>query len=234
MPRSPPNLHVSLIAHPGIPSQPSRYRPTETTQAIATYGAIMAVLSSTLNVPIGADLPNTTLPDLLGNEINLGAYRETRALLVIFACNHCPYVRHLEVPLRTLISEFSDAELAAVAISSNDVDQYPDDDIAGLSNQCERADWNFPYLVDSDQSAAKAFNTACTPDFFLYDRDGRLAYRGAFDASTPKNNEPLTGDLLRRAIEAVLAGHPVPEPHRPALGCGIKWKPGNAPESVLR
>ena len=189
----------------------------------------MAVLSDVFHVPLGTPLPDVTLPDLDGNTVHLVSYRDSQALLVIFSCNHCPYVRHVEAALGSLVDEFASDPLTVVAISANDIDQYPDDDIAGLTDQHDRAGWHFPYLVDADQSAARAFNAACTPDFFLYDREGQLAYRGAFDSSTPKNGEPLTGELLRQAIAAVLAGHPVPEPHRPAMGCGIKWKPGNEP-----
>ena len=114
----------------------------------------------------------------------------------------------------------------AVAISSNDIEQYPDDDIAGLRDQQQRARWDFPYLLDANQTAGHVFQAACTPDFFLYNNLGQLAYRGAFDSSTPGNDLPVTGELLAEAIATVLAGKPVPEPHKPSLGCGIKWKPG--------
>lgn len=152
----------------------------------------------------------------------------------MFGCNHCPYVRHIEAALGGLIDEYPADALTVVAISSNDVDQYPDDDVAGLQDQHDRAGWHFPYLIDADQSVAKAFNAACTPDFFLFDRDGSLVYRGAFDTSSPKNGEPLTGSMLRSALDATLQDQTVPEPHRPALGCGIKWKPGNEPAAISR
>jgi hypothetical protein len=109
------------------------------------------------------------------------------------------------------------------------VRNHPEDDVPGLRQQAQRAGWSFPYLVDTDQSAALAFGAACTPDFFLYDATGRLAYRGALDTSTPGNGEPLTGELLAAAIDLVLDGQPVPEPHRPSMGCSIKWRPGNDP-----
>ncbi len=180
-------------------------------------------------VPLGTPLPDVSLPDLDGSYVSLAQIRDSGSLLVIFTCNHCPYVRHIEAKLGELVTEFADRELTVTAISSNDIGQYPDDDADGLRAQQVRAGWNFPYLMDEDQSAAKTFNAACTPDFFLYGPSGLLAYRGAFDGSTPKNGEPLTGELLRSAITSTLAGEPVPEPHKPSMGCGIKWKPGNEP-----
>lgn len=182
-------------------------------------------------VPLGTPLPAVTLPDLDGTPVALPGVRPDGVLLVFFSCNHCPYVRHVEEALGRLAAEFASAEFAVVAICSNDVSAYPADDAPGLRKQRDRAGWDFPYLVDADQSAARAFVAACTPDFFLYGRDGRLAYRGALDDSTPGNDKPVTGDLLRAAIAATLADRPAPEPHRPAMGCGIKWKPGNEPGS---
>jgi len=180
-------------------------------------------------VPLGTPMPDIMLPDLVGNLVSTRSNVEIGPTLLFWAANHCPYVLHIERELATVLAEFADQPLSVAAISSNDVAEYPDDDFAGLQAQQERASWTFPYLIDTDQAAAKAFDAACTPDFFLYDTEGLLAYRGALDASSPKNNEPLTGDLLREALHHVLAGEPVPEPHRPAMGCGIKWKPGNEP-----
>lgn len=190
----------------------------------------MAVQSG--RIALGTPLPEVTLPDLDGEPVNLGAYRGDNCLVVVFACNHCPYVRHIEEALGSLTDEFSDRALRFVAISSNDVESHPADDLPGMREQATRAGWRFPYLRDANQSAAKAFGAACTPDFFVYSPLGLLTYRGAFDASSPKNNEPLTGALLRDAVSRTLGGEPVPEPHRPALGCGIKWLPGNEPEAV--
>ena len=174
--------------------------------------------------PMGTGLPSTVLPDLAGSTVDLASHAAGRALLVVFACNHCPYVRHVEAALGSLVAELDAARVAVVAISPNDVASYPQDDVAHLAEQAARAHWDFPYLVDTEQSAARAFGAVCTPDFFLFGSDHRLAYRGAFDASTPGNGVPLTGGDLRGAIEAVLAGEPVPEPQRPAMGCSIKWK----------
>ncbi|MEI8080297.1 MAG: thioredoxin family protein [Actinomycetes bacterium] len=181
-------------------------------------------------VPLGTQLPDLTLPDLDGNPVNLHQLRADGALLIVFAANHCPYVVHVESALGSLVDEFAGQPLAVAAISSNDIDTYPEDDIPGIRDQQARAGWHFPYLVDSDQHAALTFRAACTPDFFLFSQDGTLAYRGALDDSSPGNGRALTGELLRRAIQDTLAGVPVPEPHRPAMGCSIKWKPENEPQ----
>lgn len=169
---------------------------------------------------LGTPLPPTVLPDLDGAPVDLAV--GGGPLLVVFACNHCPYVKHVESALGALLAEFAD--LRAVAIAANDVASYPDDDIPHLREQVARAGWTFGYLVDAEQSAARAFGAVCTPDFFLYDAELRLFYRGAFDSSTPGNGQPLTGDDLRAAVAAVLRGAPAPQPQRPAMGCSIKWK----------
>jgi hypothetical protein len=141
-------------------------------------------------------------------------------------------VRHVEHELAAVHREFEDAAIRFVAISSNDTSTHPTDGPEGMKEQIERAGWRFGYFRDDDQTAAKTFGAACTPDFFLYDANGLLAYRGAFDTSTPKNGQPLDGSLLRDAITRILDGEQVPEPHRPAMGCGIKWLPGNEPETI--
>lgn len=181
-----------------------------------------------LMAPLGSPLPTVTLPDLDGAPVDLIGWAAGRPLVVLFACNHCPYVRHVEQMIGELSSETS-PDVAWVAIASNDADSYPDDDLPGLREQSRRAGWDFPYLIDSEQTVARTFHAACTPDFFLYDGSGALAYRGALDDATPKNGRPVTGELLRDAIGRVVAGRDVPEPHRPSMGCGIKWKPGNEP-----
>lgn len=171
--------------------------------------------------PLLTPIPALSLADLDGNDVDLGEYADGQALLVVFSANHCPYVRWIERELAAIVSEHPG--LRTVAICSNDADEYPDDGPDGLRDQATRAGWDFPYLLDPDQAAARAFAAVCTPDFFLYDAGGRLQYRGALDASSPKNGQPLTGDLLRAAVAAVLAGSAVPTPHRPAMGCSIKW-----------
>lgn len=181
-------------------------------------------LSSAL-VPLGTPVPDFTLPDVHGTPHSLDDFTAS-VLVVVFACNHCPYVRHIEDELGTFVPG---PTLDVVAICSNDVERYPDDRAEHLAEQAARARWSFPYLVDTDQSVARAFRAVCTPDFFVYGPDRCLAYRGAFDAATPGNDQPVTGQELRDAITLVAAGSAVPEPHRPSLGCGIKWLPGSGP-----
>lgn len=171
--------------------------------------------------PLGTPLPDASLPDVQGREISLAEYADGDVLLVAFCANHCPYVQWVEPQLAALDAEFAD--LRIVAICSNDASEYPEDGPAGLRSQAQRAGWTFPYLIDASQDVARTFGAVCTPDFFLFDRSGLLRYRGALDASSPKNGQPLTGDLLRGAISHVLVGEPVPLPHRPAMGCSIKW-----------
>jgi peroxiredoxin len=178
------------------------------------------VAVASVMVPLGSAAPDFSLPDLAGRRVRRDEL--SGALLVAFLCNHCPYVKHVESALGRVVSGYED--LAVVGICSNDAQAYPDDDPEHLAAQASRAGWGFPYLVDADQSVGRAFSAACTPDFFLYDADGRLAYRGAFDDSTPGNGQPVTGALLADAIERVLRGEPVPEPHRPSMGCSIKWR----------
>jgi thiol-disulfide isomerase/thioredoxin len=151
--------------------------------------------------------------------------------LVAFVCNHCPYVKHVESAFGQLVARFESQGLRTLAVVSNDVQEYPEDDIPGMREQAARAGWDFPYLLDRDQEFALELGAVCTPDFFLFDADFHLTYRGAFDASSPKNGNPVTGELLEDAIIKTLAGHEVPLPHRPAMGCGIKWLPGKDPHS---
>ncbi len=175
-------------------------------------------------VPLGTAAPDFTLPSVDGRTVSLGDFADAPALLVAFVCNHCPYVRHVEKTFGALVSEFADRGLATVGICCNDADAYPDDRPEELAAQAERAGWTFPYLVDETQEIGRAYQAVCTPDFFLYDADRKLAYRGAMDGSTPGNDVPLTGELLRDAITRVVAGERVPEPHRPSMGCSIKWR----------
>ncbi|MFI1399561.1 thioredoxin family protein [Streptomyces sp. NPDC020681] len=173
-------------------------------------------------VPLDTPAPDFSLPELGGKTVSLGDYAEAPALLVMFVCNHCPYVKHVERGLAETLAEFP--TLAVVAICSNDTVAYPDDGPGRLREQAERAGWTFPYLIDESQDVARAYNAACTPDFFLYDAEKKLAYRGRLDESTPGNGKPVTGESLAAAIRLVLAGEAVPEPHQPSLGCNIKWR----------
>jgi peroxiredoxin len=172
-------------------------------------------------VSLGSPLPEFSLPDLAGVTVSSESFVGA-PLLVSFVCNHCPYVKHVERGFADTIRRHPD--LRVVGICTNDAEAYPDDAPAGLAEQATRAGWEFPYLIDESQEVGRAFGAACTPDFFLYDARGRLAYRGAMDASTPGNGVPVTGEVLDDAISRVLAGEPVPEPHRPSMGCSIKWR----------
>jgi len=187
----------------------------------------MAVTS--FMVPLGSPAPDFALPALDGAIVTLADAKDAPALLIVFLCNHCPYVRHIETAFGAFTREYAQRGLATVAICSNDVGSYPADSAGHLTEQARRVGFGFPYLIDETQEVALAYRAACTPDFFLYDRDRRLAYRGQFDDARPGNDVPVTGATLRAAGDAVLAGQPVPEPHRPSIGCGIKWKPGNEP-----
>lgn len=181
----------------------------------------MAVEST--EIQLGTSAPDFRLTSVDGQAVGL-ADIEGQALLVAFVCNHCPYVQHIESELGALVTEYAGRDLAAVAICSNDAEEYTDDAPEYLRKQRDRAGWAFPYLVDDTQEVARAYSASCTPDLFLFDQFKRLAYHGAFDASTPKNGLPATGELMRAAIDKALVGEAVPEPHRPALGCSIKWK----------
>ncbi|MEU0600376.1 thioredoxin family protein [Streptomyces sp. NPDC006393] len=183
---------------------------------------------SSFMVPLGTPAPELALPSVGGDgDVRLADFHGAPALLVAFLSNHCPFVRHLEKELGEVAGEFP--ECAVVGVCGNDPGVSPDDGVEGLRAQLARTGWSFPYLVDADQSVTRAYRAACTPDFFLYDADRRLAYRGSFDDSTPGNGRPVTGERLRTALRQVLAGEPVPEPHHPSMGCSIKWSPENEP-----
>lgn len=183
---------------------------------------------SSFMVQLGTPAPAFALPGLDGQIVTSDALGSSAPLLVMFLSNHCPYVRHIERELGSLVAEHA-PDVAAVAICSNNTESHPDDGLAGLTEQAHRAGFTFPYLLDDTQRVALVYRAACTPDFFLYDADRRLAYRGEFDEARPRNDAPVTGKALRAALDLVLAGEPVPEPQAPSMGCGIKWKPGNEP-----
>jgi peroxiredoxin len=174
------------------------------------------------------DLPDTTSPGM-SRRVRLDDFRDKPALLVMFICNHCPFVKHVQAELVRIANEYQPRGLGIVAISSNDAEKYPDDSPEKMAEEAKRAGYTFPYLHDETQEVAKAYRAACTPDFFLFDRDRRLVYRGQLDDSRPSNNVPVTGRDLRAAIEAALEGRPVTGQQMPSIGCNIKWKPGNEP-----
>ncbi|MGD8513976.1 MAG: thioredoxin family protein [Granulosicoccaceae bacterium] len=181
---------------------------------------------------LGTPAPDFSLPEpATGKKVSLSDFAGCKALLVIFMCNHCPYVKHLNGPLNQLIDEYRDRGLAAVAINANDVANYPDDSPEKMIEEVQNMAYRFPYLYDESQQVAQAYKAACTPDFFLFDADMQLAYRGQFDASRPGNDIPVTGEDMRHAIDTVLAGSTIPEEQQqPSMGCNIKWKEGNSPE----
>ncbi|MBI4543307.1 MAG: thioredoxin family protein [Gemmatimonadetes bacterium] len=189
----------------------------------------MAVTSSML-LELGAVAPDFRLPEVGGGEVALSDFAGAPALLVMFICNHCPYVRHVRHEVAAMGEEYRARGVAVVGISSNDVAAYPDDSPEGMREEKRRVGYTFPYLYDESQEVAKAYRAACTPDFYLFDRGLRLVYRGQMDGSRPGNDVPVTGRDLRAALEAVLAGLPVSPEQKPSLGCNIKWKRGNAPD----
>lgn len=188
----------------------------------------MAVTSTML--ALGTAAPDFTLPDVTtGRTVQLTDLDGSAALLVMFLCRHCPYVTHVREGIAQLGHDYAGADIAMVAIGPNDPDAYPEDAPQSLAEEARTAGYTFPYLFDESQEVAKAYTAACTPDFFLFDADRRLVYRGQFDDSRPRNDVPVTGADLRAAIDAVLAGLSVAEEQRPSVGCSIKWRPGSEP-----
>ena len=189
----------------------------------------MAQTPSTM-LPLGTVAPGFTLSDTTLKPVSLESFADAPALLVMFICNHCPFVKHLRSALAQLGRDYIPQGLAIVAISSNDSDAYPADSPAKMIEEQQEAGYNFPYLFDATQEVAKAYRAACTPDFYLFDKSRKLVYRGQFDDSRPSNGLPVTGKDLRAAIDAVLAGKPVAAEQRPSIGCNIKWRPGQEPD----
>jgi peroxiredoxin len=181
-------------------------------------------------LPLGTRVPDFRLPDSDGKLHGPPDVAGAAGLLVAFVCNHCPFVIHIGPTLGQRARQWMDQGLAVLAINANDIAAYPQDGPEHMPAFAEQNGWSFPYLLDETQKVARMFQAACTPDLFLFDRERKLAYRGQFDASRPGNNQPVTGDDLDRAVQAVLAGQPVPGDQVPSIGCNIKWKPGNEPE----
>jgi peroxiredoxin len=185
-------------------------------------------------LPLGTKAPSFRLPDTNGKMVSLEDFRGVPALLVVFMCNHCPYVKHIRGHFAELVKEYQKKGVRAVAINSNDVAGFPEDSPENMARAVKEFGYTFPYLYDESQKTARAYHAACTPDFFLFDGEKRLVYRGQMDSSRPGNDIPLTGKDLRSALDAVLAGKPVSAEQRPSIGCNIKWKPGNEPEYFMR
>ena len=189
----------------------------------------MAATPSTM-VALGTKAPDFRLSDSSGRIVSLDDFKGAAALLVMFICNHCPFVKHIRSGLAKLGRDYKGRGLAIVAINSNDVVSYPEDSPEEMAKEARAAGYEFPYLYDEEQEVAKAYRAACTPDFFLFDRQRRLVYRGQFDDSRPGNNLPVTGADLRAAADAVLAGSSPSVDQKASIGCNIKWKPGNKPD----
>ncbi|MEX2007311.1 MAG: thioredoxin family protein [Candidatus Levyibacteriota bacterium] len=187
-------------------------------------------MANSTMLPLGTVAPDFNLTDVVsGQPVSLDIFKDKKALLVMFICKHCPFVQHVKHEIAKIGKDYVDKGLGIVAISSNDAAEYPEDAPAGLAQMAKELDLNFPYLYDESQYVAKAYSAACTPDFFLFDKDKKLFYRGQLDDSRPGNDNPVTGENLRDAIDKTLAGEPAPQDQKPSMGCGIKWKPDNEP-----
>lgn len=188
------------------------------------------VLTPSTMLPLGTPAPDFCLPAVVRQEsLALKDAIGSKGLLVMFICCHCPFVKHIQDQLAQLGRDYENSGLALVAISANDAEKYPDDSPASLQKMATELGFTFPLLYDETQAIAKAYRAACTPDFFLFNGDKKLVYRGQLDDSRPGNDQPVTGKDLRAAIEAMLAGQPLLTEQKPSIGCNIKWKPGNEP-----
>lgn len=189
----------------------------------------MALTASTM-LEIGTPAPDFQLPDVVtGQTISLETFGDRKALLVMFICRHCPFVKHIQSELARIGQDYRHQDIGMVAISANDVEHYPEDAPDKLRTMAQELGFGFPFCYDASQATAQAYTAACTPDFFLFNRDRKLVYRGQLDDSRPSNGLPITGKDLRAAIEAVLRDQPIASEQKPSIGCNIKWKPGNAP-----
>ncbi|MEM9215316.1 MAG: thioredoxin family protein [Cyanobacteria bacterium P01_F01_bin.150] len=188
------------------------------------------VLTQSTMMPLGSPAPDFNLKDARSQQqISLNSIGSSQALLVMFICCHCPFVKHIETQLAQIGIDYQNADLKIVAISSNDIEHYPADSPEKMAEMAERLDFTFPFCFDESQSIAKAYTAACTPDFFLFNRDRYLIYRGQLDDSRPSNGKPVTGVDLRMAIDAVLSDRPITTVQHPSIGCNIKWKPNQEP-----
>ncbi len=188
------------------------------------------VRTASTMLPLGTSAPDFHLHDTEGRLTTLNDFRNAPALLVIFMCNHCPFVKHIIDDLVELVEEYQGRDVAVVGINSNDVESFPDDHPDKMAQLIKDKGLTFPYLYDESQQVAKAYRAACTPDLFIFDKDRKLVYRGQMDDSRPGNNIPITGVDLRSALDTVLAGEQIATEQKPSMGCNIKWKPGNEPD----
>lgn len=188
------------------------------------------VRTNSTMMALGTKAPPFSLVNVDGRIVSLADYEEKPILLVMFICNHCPYVKHIAPYLSLLGRDYLFKGVGIVAINSNDASAYPADSPEQMVHESEERGYYFPYLYDETQEVAKAYHAACTPDFFVFDRHQQLVYRGQLDSSRPGNDIPVTGEDLRAALDALIAGKPVPETQKPSMGCNIKWKAGNEPD----
>lgn len=188
------------------------------------------VRTESMMLELGTQAPDFQLPEpATGRSVSLADFEDASALLIIFMCNHCPYVKHIAGALADFAREYQPKGLAVVGINANHVEGYPDDSPEKMVEEVKSRGYVFPYLYDETQGVAKAYKAACTPDFFLFDKRRQLVYRGQFDESRPRSDLPVTGQDLRAAVKAVLSGRPLSSEQRPSIGCNIKWKSGNEP-----
>lgn len=188
------------------------------------------VLTASTMLSLGTQAPEFHLPEVVSGEtISLSSFADKKALLIMFICRHCPFVKHIQTQLAQLGKDYFNSDLGIVAISANDAKNYPDDAPDSLKVMATELDFKFPLCYDETQETAKTYTAACTPDFFLFDEDRQLVYRGQLDDSRPSNGQPVTGADLRAAIDAILAGKSTTSEQKPSVGCNIKWKSGNEP-----
>ncbi|MFO8151813.1 thioredoxin family protein [Thioalkalivibrio sp.] len=181
-------------------------------------------------IDLGTEAPNFSLPDVVsGKKVSLDDFPDAKGFMIAFICNHCPFVQLIRHEFARYGREYTDKGIAVIAINSNDIEAHPEDGPDAMRDDARRFGYTFPYCLDEDQSVAKAYQAACTPDLYLFDADRRLVYRGQFDGARPGNDVPVTGADLRAATDALLAGRKIPEDQTASLGCNIKWKPGNEP-----
>jgi peroxiredoxin len=180
-------------------------------------------------LPLGTSAPDFRLPDSNGKTFSLSDFKDAPALVVIFMCNHCPYVKHIRSNLAALARDYQKRGVAVVGINSNDATTHPGDSAEKMREEVQAQGYTFPYLIDATQDVAKSYRAACTPDIFLFDKGRKLVYRGQFDDSRPGKDIAVTGKDLRAALDAALSGKPVSPDQTPSIGCNIKWKPGNEP-----
>lgn len=188
------------------------------------------VRTASVMLPLGTSAPDFRLPDYNGKIVSRDDVRGEKGLLVVFMCNHCPYVKHVAPVLAKLADEYQARGIGMVGISSNDASAYPDDAPEQMKVEAAQQGYHFPYLYDESQEVAQSYRAACTPDFYLFDENLKLVYRGQMDETRPKQGSQPTGKDLKAALDALLAGQPQPQPQHPSIGCNIKWKPGREPD----